>query len=84
MSNLQQLNTVLAELLKVDTTTFTEETDLLGAIPEFDSMAVVGLITSMEEVFNIAINDDDLDASLFETVGSVLNYIDNAMCEFQR
>ena len=41
-------------------------------------MAVVGLITAMEETFGIAVNDDDLDAELFETVGSVLSYIKSA------
>ena len=78
MSKLEQLNTILAELLKLDTSHFDESTELLGALPEFDSMAVVGLITAMEETFDIAVNDDDLDAELFATVGSVLAYIEQA------
>ncbi|WP_299730736.1 phosphopantetheine-binding protein [uncultured Endozoicomonas sp.] len=78
MSKLEQLNTILAELLKLDTSEFDESTELLGALPEFDSMAVVGLITAMEETFGIAVNDDDLDAELFSTVGSVLAYIERA------
>ena len=79
MSKLEQLNTILAELLKLDTSDFDESTELLGALPEFDSMAVVGLITAMEENFNIAVNDDDLDAELFASVGSVLAYIESAV-----
>ena len=67
-----------ADLLKLDVSEFNENTELLGALPEFDSMAVVGLITAMEETFGIAVNDDDLDAELFETVGSVLSYIKSA------
>ncbi|WP_067586302.1 acyl carrier protein [Endozoicomonas ascidiicola] len=78
MSKLEQLNTILADLLKLDTSEFDESTELLGALPEFDSMAVVGLITAMEETFGIAVNDDDLDAELFSTVGSVLAYIERA------
>ncbi|WP_067515517.1 acyl carrier protein [Endozoicomonas ascidiicola] len=78
MSKLEQLNTILAELLKLDTSEFDESTELLGALSEFDSMAVVGLITAMEETFGIAVNDDDLDAELFSTVGSVLAYIERA------
>lgn len=78
MTRLEQMNAILANLLKLDTSEFNEQTELLGALPEFDSMAVVGLITAMEETFGIAVNDDDLDAELFETVGSVLSYVDAA------
>ena len=78
MTRLEQMNAILADLLKLDTSEFNEQTELLGALPEFDSMAVVGLITAMEETFGIAVNDDDLDAELFETVGSVLSYVDAA------
>ena len=78
MTKLEQMNAILADLLKLDTSAFNEQTELLGVLPEFDSMAVVGLITAMEETFGIAVNDDDLDAELFETIGSVLSYIDTA------
>lgn len=78
MTKLEQMNAILADLLKLDTSEFNEDTELLGALPEFDSMAVVGLITAMEETFGIAVNDDDLDAELFETVGSVLSYVRSA------
>ncbi|WBA81156.1 phosphopantetheine-binding protein [Endozoicomonas sp. GU-1] len=78
MTKLEQMNAILADLLKLDTSEFNEQTELLGALPEFDSMAVVGLITAIEETFGIAVNDDDLDAELFETVGSVLSYVNAA------
>ncbi|MFK0573803.1 acyl carrier protein [Endozoicomonas sp.] len=78
MTRLEQLNTILTDLLKLDTSEFNESTELLGALPEFDSMAVVGLITALEETFGIAVNDDDLDAELFATVGTVMTYINNA------
>lgn len=80
MTKLEQLNAILADLLKLDTSEFNESTELLGALPEFDSMAVVGLITAMEESFGIAVNDDDLDAELFETVGSILAYVEISEC----
>lgn len=79
MTRLEQLNTILADLLKLDTCEFNETTELLGALPQFDSMAVVGLITAMEETFGIAVHDDDLNAELFASVGSVLAYVDTAL-----
>lgn len=76
MSKLEQLNTLLADILELDTSEFDRDTELLGALPEFDSMAVLKVITAMEEIFGIDVDDDDIDASMFETVGTLLEYIE--------
>ena len=39
---------------------------LLGAVPELDSIAVVNLITALEENFGITVADDEISASTFE------------------
>jgi acyl carrier protein len=54
---------------------FTESTPLLGNIPELDSMAVVTLMTSIEEHFGIIIEDDEVDAETFETLGSLVAFV---------
>jgi len=54
---------------------FTRDTPLLGAIPELDSMAVVTLITSIEERFGLTVDDDDIDGSTFSTVGSLADFV---------
>ncbi len=54
---------------------FTADTPLLGAIPELDSMAVVTLITSMEEQLGIIVDDDDIDGATFATVGSLVDFV---------
>jgi acyl carrier protein len=51
------------------------ESPLLGAIPELDSMAVVSLITSLEERFDIIIDDDDIDGSTFATLRSLVTFV---------
>lgn len=48
---------------------------LLGALPELDSMAVVSLITRLEEAFDIVIDDDDVDGQTFATVGSLTEFV---------
>lgn len=53
---------------------FTRETHLLGAIPELDSMAVVTLITSLEEQLGIVVDDDDIDGDTFATVGALVDF----------
>ena len=57
-------------------TQFDPSTPLLGAIPELDSMAVVWLLTSIEERFGITIEDDEVDGQIFATVGSLVAFID--------
>ena len=54
---------------------FIRSTPLLGALPELDSMAVVSLITALEESFGIAVDDDDIDGSTFATVGSLVDFV---------
>ena len=49
---------------------------LLGAVPELDSMAVVTVITALEEHFGIAVADDEIGASVFETLGSLTTFVE--------
>ena len=51
------------------------DSPLLGAIPELDSMAVVAVITTIEERFGISVADDELDASNFETIGALTDFV---------
>ena len=77
MAKIDELKTILADILEIDTSDFDESTEMLGALPEFDSMAVVGVITALEESFGISIADDDIDATIFESVGSLLEYVNS-------
>lgn len=52
----------------------TSDTELFGAIPELDSMAVAGLLTEMEDRLDIVIDDDDVDGELFETFGNLVAF----------
>ncbi len=72
-----QVLTVLDETLSLGGRglAYRPETPLLGAIPELDSMAVVSLLTSLEERFSIVIDDDEIDGSTFATVGSLVNFV---------
>jgi acyl carrier protein len=70
---LSVLDNVLS--LKGRAATFTRDTPLLGAIPELDSMAVVTLITTLEEQFGLIVDDDDIDGATFATVGSLADFV---------
>jgi acyl carrier protein len=73
----QEVKQVLDEILSLNgrSAAFTRETHLLGAIPELDSMAVVSLITRLEEHFGLTVDDDDMDGSTFATVGSLADFV---------
>jgi acyl carrier protein len=51
---------------------FADDTELFGALPEFDSMAVATLLTELEERLGILIEDDDVEAEDFGTFGRLL------------
>jgi acyl carrier protein len=54
---------------------FGRDTHLIGAVPEFDSMAVVSLITALEEQLGITLDDGDIDGQVFATVGSLVDLV---------
>ncbi len=72
---------LLDEVLSLNgrTAAFTADTALLGAIPELDSMAVVALITGMEERFGFIVDDDEIDGAAFATVGTLIAFVEEKL-----
>ena len=68
---------ILDEALSLDgrASRYTRDTHLLGSVPELDSMAVVAVITSLEDGFGIVVDDDDIDGDTFATVGSLVDFV---------
>ena len=54
---------------------FNRDTALLGAVPELDSMAVLAVITQLEERFGIQIADDEIDGAAFASVASLTDWL---------
>lgn len=72
-----QVLRILDEVLSLDgrSASFDRNTHLLGAIPELDSMAVVSLLTALEEQLGLVVDDDDIDGATFATVGSLSDFV---------
>jgi acyl carrier protein len=71
------LRAVLADVLGLDparVAAFDAATPLFGALPEFDSLAVAGLLTELEERLGILIEDHEVDADMMETYGALLTF----------
>lgn len=77
MTQIDRVRRILGDALQLGprADALREDSRLLGAIPEFDSMAVVTLINAVEERFDIMVADDEISAETFETVGAVHAFI---------
>jgi acyl carrier protein len=78
MQYLEEVKNVVSDVLALGgrKNLLTKESALLGSIPELDSMAVVNLLTALEEHFGITINDDEISATVFETLGSLTQFVE--------
>lgn len=55
--------------------TFDAATPLFGDVPELDSLAVLELVTALEDRFAITVDDDELAGGLLETAGSLHTFV---------
>jgi len=81
MTTIDTVKQVLGDTLQLGARAgrLTAETPLLGSMPELDSMAVVTVLTAMEEAFGIFVQDDEVSAETFETVGSLARFVDKKL-----
>jgi acyl carrier protein len=71
------LRSVLVDILGLAETQVAEfdaDTELFGAIPELDSMAVAGLLTEVEDRLGIWIEDEEFETEILETFGNLLAF----------
>jgi len=57
----------------------TPDSQLLGALPELDSMAVVTILTAMEEHFGFVVDDDEISADTFATLGTLTDFVEQKL-----
>lgn len=78
-----ELKNILAEILSLGDRAkrFTDDTQLLGSLPELDSMAVVSVITTMEERFGVVVGDDEISAQTFATFGTLREFVQQKVDE---
>ena len=77
MKYLEEVKTLLIDVLHLGAAgeQLSADSPLLGSLPELDSMAVVTLIGALEEHFGIMVDDDDISASTFATLGSLAQFV---------
>lgn len=77
MMYLDDVKRLLIDVLSLsgDQAEMDADTPLLGSLPELDSMAVVNVIGALEDQFGITVEDDEISARTFATLGSLANFV---------
>lgn len=77
----QKVKQVLSSVLNLGdrVAKFDAATPLLGAVPELDSMAVVSLLTALEEEFGFTIEDDEVDGRTFASMGNLVAFVEGKL-----
>jgi acyl carrier protein len=76
MTHLEQVKSILSSTLGLGTLRLEQDTALLGNLPELDSMAVISLITAIEQHFGIDVDDDEISARHFATLGTLASFVE--------
>lgn len=78
MNHTIEIKRILSDVMELGERldSMTSDTVLLGNIPELDSVAVVTIILALEKNFSISINDDEISAKTFETIGTLVNFVE--------
>jgi acyl carrier protein len=73
-----EVRQVLAEVLQLGTRAeqWRADTALLGSLPELDSLVVISLIGALERHFGISVENDEINAATFATLGTLSAFVD--------
>ena len=81
MDTLARVKNILRDTLSLGERAdrLTRDSQLLGGVPEFDSMAVVTVLTMVEDELGIQVDDDELSADVFASVGTLVDFIEGKL-----
>lgn len=81
MSEQEKVINILKDALSIsETSRELRPTDtLLGGIPELDSMTVVTILIKLENHYGFVIDDDEIDADVFDTVKSLIEFVEQKL-----
>jgi acyl carrier protein len=74
---LETVKAIIVKTLGIEdrASTLNASTPLFGSMPELDSFAVVQLLTSLEEEFGFEVDGSEFSGEIFETVGSLAEFV---------
>ena len=81
MQYFEDVRNILADTLSLGErkASLNQNSALMGSLPELDSMAVINILTALEEHFGITVEDDEISAATFETLGSLARFVEQKL-----
>ncbi|AZP12460.1 acyl carrier protein [Undibacterium parvum] len=81
MNSIDTVKRILIDVLNLGITgqAMNAESHLLGAYAELDSIAVISLISRLEEHFGFDVEDDEINGQVFETLGTLSTFVDSKL-----
>ena len=61
---------------RTDAEEWQTDAPLLGSVAELDSMAIVTFFTALEDEYGVYVEDDEVSAEIFETLGSLVEFVE--------
>jgi len=80
-SRFNEVKAVVVRTLGIESRadSLTPATALLDSIPEFDSMAVLQVMLALEEHFGVTIDAEEVSGELFETLGTLTDFVEKKL-----
>ena len=78
MNTEDHVKKILDEVLYLDgrSAAMDQNTPLLGSLPELDSLAIVEVVAAIEKEFRFSFEDDEINADVMASLGSLTSFID--------
>ncbi len=78
---IDEVRSILSSVLQLGSRGDSLDADspLLGSLPELDSMAVVTVVTALEDHYGFMVEDDEIDADAFETLGALAGFVEHKL-----
>ena len=81
MESLELTRNIVRACLQLGTLadTFDRDTQLLGGLPEVNSLTITAIVATVEEELDCEISDSEITAEIFESMGSLADFIGEKM-----
>ncbi len=80
MESLDITRNIVGACLQLDNrAALDRDTQLLGGFPEFNSLTITTIVAALEDELDCDIDDAEITAEIFETVGSLADFVDSKL-----
>lgn len=80
MTTANEIIEIVGRVLQISNSkVLNQDSALIGALPEFDSMAVVSILNALENHYGFVVDDDEITADVFETIQTLTTFVEQKL-----